>query len=93
MIHEIILPNRDGANLKLVSQDGKCWGFQVDESHKYVLEYMRIAYENDNKTIYFIDPSGGPMIIRNHYLFDTHYFVDAIIFDDNDKLQLFLSEK
>ena len=92
MIHEIILPNRDGANLKLVSQDGKCWEFQVDESYKYVLEYIRIAYENDNH-IFFIDPSGGPMIIRNHHLFDTHYFVDDIIFDDNDKLQLFLSEK
>ena len=49
---EIKLYNRDGANLKLVSEDGNLWKFQVDDKHKYILEYCRIGYQNEDKTIY-----------------------------------------
>lgn len=59
---KVDLFNRDGATLKLVSEDGKVWVFDVDEKHNYVLEYMRVGYGDDMKTIAFVDPSGGPFI-------------------------------
>lgn len=59
---KINVPNRDAAKLNLVSEDGKLWKFQVDDNHKYVLEYMRLGYMHDNKTIEFVDPSGGPFL-------------------------------
>lgn len=60
---EIInLHNRDGAKLHLVSEDGKLFKFNVDESHKWVLEYCRIGLMEDNKTYDFVDPSGGPFL-------------------------------
>lgn len=65
---EIKLFNRDGADLKLVQKHLKEigphiteWELQVDEKHKYVLEFCR--YIGDNfLELEAIDPSGGPMI-------------------------------
>ena len=65
---EIKLFNRDGADLKLVQKHLKEigpyiteWKLQVDEKHKYVLEFCR--YIGDNfLNPEAIDPSGGPMI-------------------------------
>ena len=65
---EIKLFNRDGADLKLVQKYLKEiephiteWELQVDEKHKYVLEFCR--YIGDNfLELEAIDPSGGPMI-------------------------------
>ena len=64
----IKLYNRDGADLKLVRKHLKEiephiteWELQVDENHKYVLEFCRyIGYNLLEPEA--IDPSGGPMI-------------------------------
>ena len=65
---EIKLFNRDGADLKLVQKYLKEiephiteWKLQVDEKHKYVLEFCRYIGDNFLEPE-AIDPSGGPMI-------------------------------
>ena len=65
---EIKLFNRDGADLKLVQKQLKEiepyiteWELQVDEKHKYVLEFCRYIGDNFLEPE-AIDPSGGPMI-------------------------------
>ena len=78
---EIKLFNRDGADLRLISDDEKLWKFKVDKKHAYVLEYMRYGIEKDNKTITMIDPSGGPYLtigskIGNDYIIDAFVEVD-----------------
>ena len=65
---KIKLYNRDGADLKLVQKHLKEiepyiteWELQVDEKHRYVLEFCRyIGYNFLEPEA--IDPSGGPMI-------------------------------
>ena len=79
---EIKLYNRDGANLKLVSEDGNLWKFQVDDKHKYVLEYCRVGYQNEDKEIEFVDPSGGPMLLCGQTI-SKDYVIDSIINVDN----------
>jgi len=77
-MERIRLFNRDGADLFLVSNpEGTFWHFDVDDDHMYILEYMRVGYTEDNKTIDFIDPSGGPMVYVGSK-FDN-YIVDRII--------------
>ena len=77
-MERIRLFNRDGANLFLVSNpEGTFWHFDVDDDHMYILEYMRVGYMEDNKTIDFADPSGGPMVhIGSQF---DNYIVDRII--------------
>jgi hypothetical protein len=65
---EIKLFNRDGADLKLVQKYLKEiepyiteWELQVDEKHRYVLEFCRYIGDNFLEPE-AIDPSGGPMI-------------------------------
>ena len=65
---EIKLFNRDGADLKLVQKYLKEiephiteWELQVDEKHKYVLEFCRYIGD-DFLNPEAIDPAGGPMI-------------------------------
>ena len=65
---EIKLFNRDGANLRLVQKYLKEiepgiteWELQVDDKHKYVLEFCRYIGDNFLEPE-AIDPSGGPMI-------------------------------
>ena len=65
---KIKLFNRDGADLKLVQKHLKEiephiteWELQVDEKHKYVLEFCRYIGDNFLEPE-AIDPSGGPMI-------------------------------
>ena len=79
---EIKLYNRDGANLKLVSEDGNLWKFQVDDKHKYILEYCRVGYQNEDKEIEFVDPSGGPMLSCGQTI-SKDYVIDSIIDVDN----------
>lgn len=79
---EIKLYNRDGANLKLVSEDGNLWKFQVDDKHKYILEYCRVGYQNEDKEIEFVDPSGGPMLSCGQTI-SKDYIIDSIIDVDN----------
>ena len=65
---KIKLYNRDGADLNLVQKHLKEiephiteWELQVDEKHRYVLEFCR--YIGDNLLeLEAIDPSGGPML-------------------------------
>ena len=82
---EIKLFNRDGADLKLVSEDGKLWKFKVDKDHQYIFNYMRYGVMSDNKTIEMIDPSGGPYLTIGSKLNDN-YVIDAFIEVDNDLL-------
>lgn len=83
---EIKLYNRDGANLKLVSEDGNLWKFQVDDKHKYILEYCRVGYQNEDKEIEFVDPSGGPMLSCGQTI-SKDYVIDSII-DVNNQLMI-----
>ena len=79
---EIKLYNHDGADLKLVSEDGNLWKFQVDDKHKYILEYCRVGYQNEDKEINFVDPSGGPMLSCGQTI-SKDYVIDSIIDVDN----------
>lgn len=83
---EIKLYNRDGADLKLVSEDGKLWKFQVDDKHKYILEYCRVGYKKGDKEIDFVDPSGGPMLSCGQRI-SKDYVIDFII-DIDDQLMI-----
>ena len=83
---EIKLFNRDGADLKLVSEDGKLWKFQVDDKHKYILEYCRVGYQKGDKEIDFVDPSGGPMLSCGQRISED-YVIDFII-DVDDQLMI-----
>lgn len=86
---KIDLFNRDGATLKLVSEDGKVWTFDVDKKHNYVLEYIRVGYEDDRKTIAFVDPSGGPFI-NVGYKLPNDLIVKSIVW--NKRIQLITEE-
>jgi hypothetical protein len=80
---EIKLYNRDGADLRLVSDDELLWRFKVDKEHLYVLEYIRVGYMEDNKTIDMIDPSGGPYLSIGTKL-NEKYIIDAFVDIDNE---------
>ena len=86
---EIKLFNRDGANLKLISEDGRLWKFNVDEKHKYILEYCRLGYKDD-KEIDFIDPSGGPMLSCGQRL--SKNYVIYFIIEVDDQLMIHTQE-
>lgn len=85
-LNKIKLFNRDGANLNLISEDGRLWAFNVDEKHKYIFEYCRVGYKSDNKEIEFIDPSGGPMLSCGQRL-SKNYVIDSIV-DVNGQLMI-----
>ena len=50
-----VLDNRYGDLVQLIRQDGNLYLLDGD------LDYMRVGY-NDDKSINFVDPSGGPFI-------------------------------
>ena len=79
---KIFLHNRDNAKLTLVSEDEKLWKLNVDEAHKYVFEYCRIGYMNDNKTIEFVDPSGGPFLSIGQKISEDKEIISIINIDD-----------
>ena len=89
-LNKIKLFNRDGANLNLISEDGILWEFDVDEKHKYIFEYCRVGYKNDNKEIEFIDPSGGPMLSCGQRL-SKNYVIDSIV-EVNGQLMIHTQE-
>jgi len=84
-MYEIKLYNRDGANLRLLSDDNHTWTFDVDEKHKYVLNHCRVSplSENDMNNFAFIDPSGGPFLQINYKIEDTDYVIESICDKDN----------
>ena len=67
MKDKIKLYNRDGADLWLentgeqIAENIAKWKLNVDDKHKYCLEYIRFI-GNYPSEIEAIDPSGGPMI-------------------------------
>ena len=69
---EIKLHNRDGADLRLSTNDNTHWELVVDDKHKYILEYMRVGKKQTNNSIEFIDPSGGPMISVRQQIDSEH---------------------
>lgn len=99
---EIKLFNRDGADLRLVQKYLKEiephiteWELQVDDKHKYVLEFVRfIGNYDENKNsvdwsvIEAIDPSGGPFISLGDE-FENKYKIVKI----NGVKSLWLSER
>lgn len=50
-----VLDNRYGDLIQLIKQDGNVYLLDGD------LDYMRVGY-NDDKSINFVDPSGGPFM-------------------------------
>jgi len=93
-MNEIKLFNRDGANLKLVQKHLKEiepyiteWELQVDEKHRYVLEFCRYIGDNFLEPE-AIDPSGGPMINLGDE-FENKYKIVKI----NSAKSLWLSER
>ena len=84
-ILEIKLFNRDGADLRLISEDGLLWKFKVDIEHKYILEYMRYGLEKDNRTICMIDPSGGPYMTIGTKI-GQDFVIDAFVELDGECL-------
>lgn len=84
-MYEIKLHNRDGANLRLLSNDNHTWTFDVDEKHKYILEHCRVSClsENDTNNFAFIDPSGGPFLHINYKIENTDYVIESICYKDN----------
>jgi len=92
MTDKIKLYNRDGADLCLVNYDTNLWKLQVDDHHKYVLDYMRIGYENDNITISFVDPSGGPYLCRGQRL-NKKYIINLIAEIDGEFIFHLVEEK
>jgi len=99
---EIKLFNRDGADLRLVQKYLKEiephiteWELQVDDKHKYVLEFVRFIgnYDEDKNSVDWsaieaIDPSGGPMINLGDE-FENKYKIVKI----NSAKSLWLSER
>ena len=73
------LYNRDGADLRLVSnEDQSEWHLEVDKEHDYVLEYIRYGInDKDNSIIDFIDPSGGPFLFPGYTI--KEYKITEII--------------
>ena len=87
-MRKIKLFNRDGADLKLVQKHLKEiephvteWKLQVDEKHKYVLEFCRYIGDNFLEPE-AIDPSGGPMINLGDE-FENRYKIIKINSTDN----------
>lgn len=57
---KIKLNNRYNSNLWLEHIENKLW--TIKSENKDDLYGLRLIFENDNKTIHAIDPSGGPFL-------------------------------
>ena len=91
-MNKIILPNRDGANLwlekvKQIEPNISEWKLNVDDKHKYCLEYMRFI-GNYPSEIQAIDPSGGPMLSIADELNDKYKIIKI-----NSISSILISEK
>ena len=60
MKERIDLYNRYKANIWLQHIDEDLW--KLSSSNPEDLQYMRVIYNEDNKGIFAIDPSGGPFL-------------------------------
>ena len=74
---KIKLDNRYNASIWLEHIDEDLW--QLKSQKPEDLQYMRFIYEEDNKSIYAIDPSGGPFLsIGTIVGFEEKYIIDEI---------------
>jgi len=69
-MNKIKLHNRYNANIWIEHIDKDLWQLKSEKTED--LEYLRVGYEDDNKTINFIDPSGGPFMSVG-YQFNKEY--------------------
>lgn len=69
-MNKIKLHNRYNANIWIEHIDADLWQLRSEKPED--LEFLRIGYENDNKTINFVDPSGGPFMSVG-YQFNEEY--------------------
>ena len=90
---KIKLYNRDGADLWLentgeqIAENIAKWKLNVDDKHKYCLEYMRFIC-NYPSEIEAIDPSGGPMLSVGD-VFENKYEIVKI----NSANNIWISER
>lgn len=59
-MNKIKLDNRYNANIWLEHIDKDLWELKSQKPED--LQYMRIIFEDDNKSVYAVDPSGGPFL-------------------------------
>lgn len=75
-MNKIKLDNRYNANLWLEHIDEDLWQLKSEDPED--LQYMRIIYEDD-KSVYAVDPSGGPFLSINTIVgFKEKYIIDEI---------------
>jgi hypothetical protein len=76
-MNKIKLDNRYNANIWIEHIDEDLW--QLKAEHPEDLRYMRLIYEDDNKTIYAVDPSGGPFLSLGTIVgFEEKYIIEEI---------------
>lgn len=61
--------NRDGAKLSLDRIKDNQYILNVDDKHKYVLEYCHVNRDSANYSMY--DPSGGPCMYPGYKVSDS----------------------
>ena len=76
-MNKIKLDNRYNANIWLEHIDKDLWELKSQKPED--LQYMRFIYEDDNKSVYAVDPSGGPFLSINTIVgFEEKYIVKEI---------------
>ena len=76
-MNKIKLDNRYNANIWLEHIDKDLWELKSQKPED--LQYMRIIFEDDNKSVYAVDPSGGPFLsIGTIVGFEEKYIVKEI---------------
>ena len=76
-MNKIKLDNRYSANIWLEHIDKDLWELKSQKPED--LQYMRIIFEDDNKSVYAVDPSGGPFLSINTIVgFEEKYMVKEI---------------
>lgn len=76
-MNKIKLDNRYSANIWLEHIDKDLWELKSQKPED--LQYMRIIFEDDNKSVYAVDPSGGPFLsIGTIVGFEEKYIVKEI---------------
>ena len=76
-MNKIKLDNRYNANIWLEHIDKDLWELKSQKPED--LQYMRIIFEDDNKSVYAVDPSGGPFLsIGTIVGFEDKYIVKEI---------------
>lgn len=74
----IDLYNRYGDKVYLEQEDNGDWFFRGDGS---AFDHHRVIFEEDNKTIHAVDPSGGPYLAIGTLLSDGTFKQTITSFD------------